>query len=987
VQFNNAGSLDATANLTFNNTTNVLTLAGNIQTNNANLGNSAVANYFTGNFFGRANTANTVLVAAQPNITSLGTLTSLTVAGGVANLGNVSNVKMLGASGYLYNDSSNNLTYQTVVTQSIPGTANTMLYSSGSNNILASGNIKFNDPQLVILGTLSVSGNANVGNIGATNAVVTSVSATTVTGTLTTNAQPNITSVGTLAGLTVSSAGLIVSGAGNVNAGNITATGVFAGNGANLTTLTGSNVTGTVANATYALSAGSATNAAALLTTLTTSGTAFIPFISATANGNYAHLSNANFSANLANGAITATTFVGALSGAATSATTAGTVTTNAQPNITSVGTLTGLGVNGTVTAVAFTANTGVFTGNGNGLSSIVGANVTGTVANATYALSAGTAGSATSATNAAALLTTLTTTGTVFIPFISATANGNYAHLSNANFSANLANGAITATTFVGALSGAATSATNAAALLTTLTTTGTVFIPFISATANGNYAHLSNANFSANLANGAITATTFVGALSGAATSATTAGTVTTNAQPNITSVGTLTSLAVTGNANIGNINSQSTTGASFNINGATQTTANTAGGNINVTSGTGNGTGKGGGLYAYAGNAAPSGNATGGEAQLAAGTGYGQGQGGQVGIYAGASGNAAGAFGGNIILTGGTYTGVGGNLVATAGAAYGTDKAGGVTVIAGGAGTGTGTPGNVAIQVSTALTTGAVAQTLANVLVVTGTGVNVTGTLNTGSGNANIGNLGTAQVLASGLITTPQFVSNIATGTAPIVVTSTTRVNNLNVAYANVADNINVIAGSGNNFLIFANAATGNIAEVTSTGLIANLSNNSITATTFVGALSGAATTAGTVTTNAQPNITSTGTLTSMTSSGNVQGANVIATSYTIRSVNAAVSAAGTTQGTGTALTREFNRVSTVASGAGVVLPTAVAGMAIVITNTSANSLLVYPATGAQINALAANVAYTQTTLATLQYVALTATQWYTVGATYA
>jgi hypothetical protein len=272
------------------------------------------------------------------------------------------------------------------------------------------------------------------------------------------------------------------------------------------------------------------------------------------------------------------------------------------------------------------------------------------------------------------------------------------------------------------------------------------------------------------------------------------------------------------------------------------------------------------------------------------------------------------------------------------------------------------------------------------------VSGGNLTTTGALSV-TGNANVGNLGTAQVLASANITTPQFISNVATGTAPLTVTSTTRVNNLNVAYANVADNINVVAGSGNNFLIFANAATGNIAEVTSTGLIANLSNNSITATTFVGALSGAATsagtagTAGTVTTNAQPNITSTGTLTSMTSSGNVQGANVIATSYTIRSVNAAVSAAGTTQGTGTALTREFNRVSTVASGAGVVLPTAVAGMAIVITNTSANSLLVYPATGAQINALAANVAYTQTTLATLQYVALTATQWYTVGATYA
>jgi len=68
---------------------------------------------------------------------------------------------------------------------------------------------------------------------------------------------------------------------------------------------------------------------------------------------------------------------------------------------------------------------------------------------------------------------------------------------------------------------------------------------------------------------------------------------------------------------------------------------------------------------------------------------------------------------------------------------------------------------------------------------VMVITGTGVNVAGTLNTGTGNANVGNLGTAQVLASANITTPQFISNIATGTAPFVVTSTTQVANLNVA----------------------------------------------------------------------------------------------------------------------------------------------------------------------------------------------------------
>jgi hypothetical protein len=209
-------------------------------------------------------------------------------------------------------------------------------------------------------------------------------------------------------------------------------------------------------------------------------------------------------------------------------------------------------------------------------------------------------------------------------------------------------------------------------------------------------------------------------------------------------------------------------------------------------------------------------------------------------------------------------------------------------------------------------------------------------------------------------------------------------------LNVAYANVADNINVAAGTGNNFLIFANAATGNVAELTSTGLTANLSNNSITATTFVGALSGAATsatTAGTVTTAAQPNITSVGTLTSLSSSGNISAANVSVSGFHIRSVTTGIAAAGTAQGNATALTTEINMISTVSSGQGVRLPTAVAGMVIIITNLSANSLLVYPHTGGDINGAAANVAYTQTAGSTLQFMTPNTTDWYTVGATYA
>jgi len=103
--------------------------------------------------------------------------------------------------------------------------------------------------------------------------------------------------------------------------------------------------------------------------------------------------------------------------------------------------------------------------------------------------------------------------------------------------------------------------------------------------------------------------------------------------------------------------------------------------------------------------------------------------------------------------------------------------------------------------------------------------------------------------------------------------------------------------------------------------------------------------------------------------------------------LRSVQTGVSAAGSTQGTATALTKDINVVSTVSAGQGVVLPTAVAGMMISVTNTSANSVLVYPATGGAINTLATNAGFTHTAGATLLYIAPTSTQWYTVGATFA
>ena len=140
-------------------------------------------------------------------------------------------------------------------------------------------------------------------------------------------------------------------------------------------------------------------------------------------------------------------------------------------------------------------------------------------------------------------------------------------------------------------------------------------------------------------------------------------------------------------------------------------------------------------------------------------------------------------------------------------------------------------------------------------------------------------------------------------------------------------------------------------------------------------------------GTLQTAAQPNVTSVGTLTSLAVTGNVSAANVTASEYHIRSVGTGISAAGSTQGGATLLTKEINVVSTVGSGAGVLLQTAVAGMVIIITNNGANPLSVYPGIGAQINALAANAAFPQPTSSTLQFVAISSTQWYTIGATYA
>jgi len=157
---------------------------------------------------------------------------------------------------------------------------------------------------------------------------------------------------------------------GNFTVNNFSAT-TYSGNAAGLRNITAANIVGSVANAVYAEAAGAASsiNAANVIGTVanaayaTTAGTAGSAATASTVTqaaqanitsvGTLTSLSVTNtVSAALfsGSGANLTSIPVANLSGTVGFATTAGTVTTAAQPNITSVGTLSGLSVTSTIT-------------------------------------------------------------------------------------------------------------------------------------------------------------------------------------------------------------------------------------------------------------------------------------------------------------------------------------------------------------------------------------------------------------------------------------------------------------------------------------------------------------------------------------------------------------------------------------------------------------------------------------------------------------
>ena len=493
VQFNDGGAFAGNAGFTFNKTT------GNLS-----------ATLLTG----------TLTTGAQPNITSIGTQTTLNASGNIvggniksnafANITSTANVGNLVTSGLI--NATGNITGGNLYT----GGDFTALGSVSAASISTSGG--FTATGNVNGGNLTTGGNVvATGNISANNLTVTKLAST---GDLT---SANISGSGyaNVSG-NIISGGFIFANSGNIQGNNITVT----------RTLTTANVSATTS-----------------VSTVDLSSTGNVNFTGA--NVSLGSVGNLRVTGGTS-GYFLSTNGSGVLSWASPS----GAQGSNQQVQFNNAGSLTGSA------SFTFNKDTGVvsatqFNGSGAGLTNIPAANITGTVANANYAAYAGNITVA-----AQGNITTVGTLGNVTVTDDANVGNLNVGKLTNLGPVSNVSitggnDGYILKTDGTGNLSWISTPSTPASGSTTEVqfndggAFAGNSAFTFTKSTGKlkatlfeGNGASLTNlaaANVSGTVAN-ATYATS-----AGSATSASTAGTITTNAQPNITSVGTLKSLRI--------------------------------------------------------------------------------------------------------------------------------------------------------------------------------------------------------------------------------------------------------------------------------------------------------------------------------------------------------------------------------------------------------------------------------------------------------
>ena len=489
------------------------------------------ADLLTGNASGLSNvnganvstvpTAGVVTNPSQTNITSVGTLTSLSVQG-VSQAG-----LLVGNASGLSNINSSNLVGNVA-------NANVALVVSQPSqpNVTSVGTLTF----LTVSGIFQaglLSGNAS----GLSNVNGSNVSTVPTSGVVTNPAQTNITSVGQLTSL-------IVTG--------VSQAGLLVGNASGLSNLNSSNLVGNVANANVALVVSQPLQPnitqVGSLTGLYSSGNITATFFTGQGNG----LTNVLSSV---------------LVGNVANANVALVVSQPLQPNITQVGTLTGLFSSGNVTA-------SFFTGEGNGLTNVLSSVLVGNVANANVALVV----SQPSQPNITSVgqLTMLTVSGVLQADLLTGNASGlsnvNGANVSTVPTSQSVIAPAQTNITSVGTLTSLSVQGilssnlfVGNASALSNITGSNVSTVPTAQSVTVASQPNITSVGTLTSLSvQGISSSNLFIGnasALSNLNTANVTIGAFSASqlqtAQGNITSVGTLTSLTVSGNSNLQTLN----------------------------------------------------------------------------------------------------------------------------------------------------------------------------------------------------------------------------------------------------------------------------------------------------------------------------------------------------------------------------------------------------------------------------------------------
>ncbi len=542
------------------------------------------------------NIAGTLTTNAQPNVTSIGTLNNLTVSGNVNVTGhNGTNGLVLGAT--LVSASAAQLNYNNIMTIGTGQASKTLVLDSSRNitninslttSTLVATTINLNGTNITSSSTqlnynnISAPGTAensktlvlnSSGNISGIN----TLSATSLTGTLTTAAQTAITSVGTLTNLTIannlimgsttiteseigvldgvtpgsalaSKALILNSSKGISGITSLTTTGLTLGSttltatGTEINTLAG--VTAGTISASKAVVVDSSKNLTGLnslsLDSLTLNGTTYtdLDIITSITAGTISASKAVVVDSNKDISGFRNISVTGTISGITTLTATslAGTLTTASQPNITSVGTLSSVSI-GTINS------SGVLTLSPTGASVTLATNKN-LVLSGTGSI---TGASSISATNLTGTLQTvdqpnITSLGTLTSLTLAGTISG-VTTLTATSLAGTLTTAAQTAITSVGTLSSLSVSGT--LTLGGTAITSTAAKLNFNDITTLGSIEASKAAIVDSNKDISGFRNITATGTI----TAATLAGTLSTAAQTAITSVGNLTGLTTAG------------------------------------------------------------------------------------------------------------------------------------------------------------------------------------------------------------------------------------------------------------------------------------------------------------------------------------------------------------------------------------------------------------------------------------------------------